>query len=83
MDKPDLQLDSEMGSGLAQAEVERVAVVFREGEMDTPLYDRDLLSVGDRITGPALVVQLDTTTVVPPGWQGDVDAYGNLLLTMG
>ena len=83
VDKPDLQLDSGRRSGLAQAEVERVAVVFREGEMDTPLYDRDLLSVGDRIAGPALVVQLDTTTVVPPGWQGDVDAYGNLLLTMG
>ena len=42
-----------------------------------------LLAAGDRIVGPALVVQLDTTTVVPPGWQGDVDAYGNLLLTMG
>ena len=76
-------MDSAKGSGLAQAEIERVAVVFREGEMETPLYDRALLSVGDRITGPALVVQLDTTTVVPPGWQGDVDAYGNLLLAMG
>ena len=83
MDKPDLQLDSTVGSGIAQAEVERVSVVFREGETDTPLYDRDLLAAGDRVTGPALVVQLDTTTVVPPGWQGDVDAYGNLLLTMG
>ena len=83
VDKPDLQLDPARGSGIAQAEVERVSVVFREGEMETPLYDRDLLSVGDRIVGPALVVQLDATTVVPPGWQGDVDAYGNLLLTMG
>ena len=83
VDKPDLQLDSPDGSGIAQTEVERVAVVFRDGELETPLYDRDLLSAGDRITGPALVVQLDTTTVVPPGWQGDVDAYGNLLLTMG
>ena len=82
VEKPDLQLDSEAGTGLTQAEIERVAVVFREGEMETPLYDRDLLSVGDRITGPALVVQMDTTTVVPPRWQGDVDAYGNLLLTM-
>ena len=83
VDKPDLGLDSSEGSGIAQAEIERVPVVFREGEMDTPLYDRDLLAAGDRIVGPALVVQLDTTTVVPPGWQGDVDAYGNLLLTMG
>ena len=41
------------------------------------------MAAGNRIAGPALVVQLDTTTVVPPGWQGEVDAYGNLLLTMG
>ena len=83
VDKPDLQLESGAGSGTAQAEMERVDVVYREGELETPLYNRDLLSTGDRIVGPALVVQMDTTTVVPPGWQGDVDAYGNLLLTMG
>ena len=83
VDKPDLRLDVEAGYGLAQAEIERVPVVFREGELETPLYNRDLLTTGDRITGPALVVQMDTTTVIPPGWQGDVDAYGNLLLTMG
>ncbi len=82
VEKPDLQLEPSAGSGLAQAEVERVNVVFREGELETPLYDRDLLSTGDRIVGPALVVQLDTTTVVPPGWEGDADAYGNLLLTI-
>ena len=82
VDKPDLLLGSADSCGLAQADMERVSVVFREGEMETPLYDRNLLSLGDRIAGPALVVQLDTTTVVPPGWHGDVDAYGNLLLTM-
>ena len=58
-------------------------MVFREGELETPLYQRDLLSTGNSIVGPALVVQLDTTTVVPPGWQGEVDDYGNLLLMMG
>ena len=83
VDKPDLHLETSAGSGLDQAELERVKVVFRDGELVTPLYQRDLLAAGDRITGPALVVQLDTTTVVPPGWQGDVDSYGNLLLTMG
>ena len=83
VDKPDLLLGASAGSGLAQAELERVNVVFREGEQETPLYDRDLLSNGDHVAGPALVVQLDTTTVIPPGWGGEVDAYGNLLLTMG
>lgn len=83
VDKPDLQLETASGADASGAQIATVSVVFREGELETPLYDRDLLATGNRITGPALVVQLDTTTVVPPGWQGEVDAYGNLLLTMG
>ena len=82
VDKPDLQIDSATGQGQPTAEIERVGVVFREGERETPLYRRELLSAGDRIAGPALIIQLDATTVVPPGWQGELDAYGNLLLTM-
>ena len=83
VDKPDLQLEAVQGSDASSAQIASVGVVFREGELDTPLYQRELLAAGNRITGPALVVQLDTTTVVPPGWQGEVDSYGNLLLTMG
>ena len=83
VDKPDLQLEAVQGSDSSGAQIATVGVVFREGELDTPLYQRELLAAGNRIAGPALVVQLDTTTVVPPGWQGEVDAYGNLLLAMG
>ena len=82
VDKPDLQLDTATGSDLSEAQIDSVEVVFREGELETPLYQRDLISAGNRITGPALVVQMDTTTVVPPGWNGEVDGYGNLLLQM-
>ena len=83
VDKPDLQLETTQGPDASAAQISTVGVVFRDGELETPLYDRDQLAAGNRIVGPALVVQLDTTTVVPPGWQGEVDAYGNLLLTMG
>ena len=83
VDKPDLQLEAVAGADASGAQISSVNVVFREGELETPLYDRDLMATGNHISGPALVVQLDTTTVVPPGWQGEVDAYGNLLLTMG
>ena len=83
VEKPDLQLGAAQGVDSTGARISTVLVVFRQGELETPLYDRDLLGNGNRIAGPALVIQLDTTTVVPPGWQGEVDAYGNLLLTMG
>ena len=83
VDKPDLPPQTREGSDPSQAQIASVSVVFREGEMETPLYQRELLATGNHISGPALVVQLDSTTVIPPGWQGEVDPYGNLLLAMG
>ncbi|MDI3339001.1 MAG: hydantoinase/oxoprolinase family protein [Sphaerobacter sp.] len=47
---------------------------------DTPIYDRATLRPGATFRGPAVVTQFDTTTVVPPGWGGTVDAVGNLIL---
>ena len=42
------------------------------------LYERDRLDAGATLVGPAIVEQFDATTVIPPGWQGTVDGYGNL-----
>ncbi len=44
------------------------------------LYERDQLEIGATIHGPAIVEQLDATTVIPPGWSGSVDAFRNLIL---
>lgn len=44
------------------------------------VYTRDTLSPGDAIAGPAIVTQLDTTTLIAPGWRAVVDADGNLVL---
>jgi N-methylhydantoinase A len=45
------------------------------------LYERDELLPGCRFGGPAVVSQMDSTTVVPPGWEGEVDSMSNLVLT--
>jgi len=45
-----------------------------------PLYDRDRLLPGNRIEGPAIVEQMDATTLVVPGATAKVDPYLNLLL---
>jgi N-methylhydantoinase A len=47
---------------------------------DATLYERDRLDVGATVTGPAIVEQLDATTVIPPGWMGQVDGFSNLIL---
>jgi N-methylhydantoinase A len=55
-------------------------VWFDDGAVEAALYRRERLRPGDWLTGPALVVQMDATTVVPPGWRGEVDAIRNLIL---
>jgi N-methylhydantoinase A len=53
------------------------------GFVETPIYQRDAISRIDRIRGPAIIEQMDTTTVVPPGWVATIDASANLMLTHG
>jgi N-methylhydantoinase A len=49
-------------------------------ETRTRIFERDRLSSGARIDGPAIVEQFDATTVIPPGWRATVDAFLNLVL---
>jgi N-methylhydantoinase A/oxoprolinase/acetone carboxylase beta subunit len=50
---------------------------------DTAFYRRADLPLEREVPGPAIILQLDTTTVVPPGWTFRQDAHGNLILTAG
>lgn len=55
--------------------------VWFEGEAhDTPVYARDDLPCGFRFAGPAIVEQVDATTVVPPGAAAEVDKYLNIII---
>ena len=57
--------------------------VFIAGKLEKiPLYQREHMSSGDTLDGPAVVAQSDCTTCVPPGITGQVDGYGNLILTV-
>ena len=48
--------------------------------VETKIYFRDDLQIGTPISGPAIIQQYDTTTVLPPGWVGTQEASGNLVL---
>ncbi|MGO4299381.1 hydantoinase/oxoprolinase family protein [Leifsonia sp. RAF41] len=48
-----------------------------------PVYDRSLLVPGNKIVGPAIVEQMDTTTVLLPGDELSVDVYRNLVIQIG
>jgi len=44
------------------------------------VYDRALLKAGNRIAGPAIVMEMDSTSVILPQHHGKVDAHGNILI---
>jgi N-methylhydantoinase A len=55
-------------------------VYFGGQSVSTSIYDRSILRPGDAVTGPAIMEQLDSTTVVWPNQTAHVDAYRNLVL---
>ena len=50
------------------------------GWVACPVYDREKLRAGNRITGPAIVEQMDATTLLLPNMTGRVEPYMNLIL---
>lgn len=48
--------------------------------VDCPIYDRYLLKSGETIEGPGIIEEMDSTTVLHPGWMAKIDSFGNLLL---
>lgn len=57
-------------------------VWFEPGWIETPIYRRERLPLGCRFDGPAVLEQLDATTVIEPGNQVAVDGLGNLIVTI-
>lgn len=64
------------------SEPTRRSVWFGGEWLDTPVIPRNALQPGDAFTGPAIVEQLDTTTVVEPGAYAEVDTASNLIVTV-
>ena len=64
----------------ARRAVRRVWFAESGGFVDCPMYDRYRLPAGGVIEGPAIVEEMDSTTVIHPGFRGEVDRYGNLLI---
>lgn len=67
----------------ARALRETRAVVFGDRSTDTPVYDRSRLMHGDRLDGPAVVEQMDSTVVLAPGSGATVDTFGVLHVEVG
>jgi N-methylhydantoinase A len=77
---PALTPPPELPGGVDRAIAQRTRQWYESGWHEGGVYSRELLCAGDAITGPAVIVQMDTTTAVPPEWTARVDAIGNVLI---
>jgi N-methylhydantoinase A len=58
-------------------------ILWMDGrEQSATIYDRSLLRQGDVIPGPAIVIEMDSTTLIETGCVATVDAVGNILINL-
>ena len=69
------------GAGIDNAFLYSRPTTFDDGRtVDTPRYDRLQLKAGHRVSGPAVLIQHNSTILVPPEYDCEVAAHGNLLI---
>jgi N-methylhydantoinase A len=81
---PKAAMREHSGNGWMPAPVEHRTAWFGTGDRaETPVFRREDLPAGAKFSGPAIIEQLDTTTVVPPGAAAEVDRFLNIVLRVG
>ena len=81
-EKPISKKSSLSNSDPSEARIKKGQVVFDGENCPTEFYSRESLKPGNRVKGPAVITEFSATTIVPPNFVADVDAYGILILKM-
>ena len=68
-------------TGEARKQTRSIVLPEPDGATDAAIYERALVTEADEIGGPAIIEQPDTTTLIEPGWWGQLDGRGNLIIT--
>lgn len=83
VDKPSFPEIESNGTSEEAATGTRQAYFEEAGEfIETPVYDRRQLGAGATISGPAIVEQMDSTVIIPPAAEAEVERTGNLIITV-
>ena len=71
--------DVETGTRAKAGDIRRV---FNQGKyLDVPVYLRREMGRGQKVTGPAILEQRDSTVWILPDWKAEIDRIGNILIT--
>lgn len=74
-------IEIEQGNGDPSGAAIRDTEIYINGGMHpAKIYDRDKLRAGDKIPGPAIVIEMDSTALVHPGCVANVDTFGNIII---
>ncbi|MGC1356894.1 MAG: hydantoinase/oxoprolinase family protein [Xanthobacteraceae bacterium] len=77
-------VDKAEGSDISGAFLYSRPTTFDDGQTaDTPRYDRNRLRAGQQVAGPAILIQHNSTTLLPPGYVAAVAEFGNLHVYRG
>jgi N-methylhydantoinase A len=76
--KPDLRRHEPVGGAPGPHAVRRVRFDETEAAVEAPIYVRSDLGSATELEGPAVIEQLDSTTLVPPGWRVEIDEWLNI-----
>ena len=69
------------GRGEPKDAVIQKTKIFADGKpRNAVIYDRGKLKAGHKIPGPAIIMEMDATTLILPGHYGSVDSVGNILI---
>jgi N-methylhydantoinase A len=71
---------SDGGADPSAAVIIEHKVFVGDKEQAAKIYDRSKLLAGNQIAGPAVVMEMDSTTLILPGHTGEVDKFGNILI---
>jgi N-methylhydantoinase A len=78
--RPELPEGEPAGPDSSAAQVDEGSILFEGERRPTRIYDRGRLAPGNRIAGPAVITEFDSTTVVLPGYAAEVDRFHNILI---
>jgi N-methylhydantoinase A len=83
VEKPDFPREALLINDGEAALIGHKPLLCREGWRVGAMYLRELLRPGAYLQGPALILQQDSTSFIPPGWALRVDEYRNLIIQTG